>query len=200
MARQSRKDQRRDEILESTWKLIAKQGLGGTNMRALAAEAGYANGALAYYFAGKDELLRAAFDHVQRQTMARVRAAAKGLKGLAALRAFVAEMLPDDELKRLEARVVLPFWSSAATQRPFARVHERALDTFRKEVHRCLREAVRLREIPRPARPGRHAEQTEALLSILMGVQVMAVLSPKQHDARMTRKVAESFIRALTAG
>jgi AcrR family transcriptional regulator len=197
VATDSRKHERRKEILDSTWKLIAKRGLAGTNMRALAAEAGYANGALAYYFSGKDELLCAAFDHVQKQTMARVREAAKGLKGLAALRAFVTEMIPDDELKLLEARVVLPFWSSALTERLFARVHERALETFRKEVRRCLREAVQHRELPRPARPGQHAEQTEALLSLLMGVQVMAVLSPQQHDARMTRQVVERFIQGL---
>ena len=196
-ARASQRDRRREEILESTWKLIAKKGLAGTNMRALAAEAGYANGALAYYFAGKEALLRAAFDYVQQQTMTRVRAASQGLKGLAALRAFTAEMVPDDELKRLEARVVVPFWASALTERSFARLHERALTTFRREIQRCLREAVRLREIAAPTRAGQTAEQAEALLSILMGVQVMAVLSPTQHDARMTRKVVENFIRRL---
>ncbi|HEX6239349.1 MAG TPA: TetR/AcrR family transcriptional regulator, partial [Polyangiales bacterium] len=193
MPRQS-KDQRRREILDSTWKSIAKRGLTGTNMRALAAEAGYANGALAYYFAGKDELLEATFDHVQKQTMARVRRAARGLKGIAALRAFAAEMMPDDALKRLEARVVVPFWASAITQRSFAALHERALVTFRGEIRRCLREAVRLREIPPPTRTGQQREQAETLLAALMGIQVLAVLSPKQHDARMTRQVVEGFI------
>lgn len=196
--RTRRKLERRTEILESTWKLIAKKGLSASNMRALAAEAGYANGALAYYFSGKHELLRAVFDHVQRQTMLRVRAATRGLEGLTALRAFAAEMTPDDELKLLEARVVVPFWSSALTERSLARLHERALTTFRDEVRRCLREAARLREIPAPARPGQDAEDAEALVSLLMGIQVMAALSPKQHDARMTRKVVQTFIRQLT--
>lgn len=196
MPRQS-KDRRRQEILDSTWKLIAKRGLDGTNMRALAAEAGYANGALAYYFPGKEALLRAAFEYVQQQTMARVRSAAKAQKGLAALRAFAAEMMPDDELKRLEARVVMPFWTSALTQSSFAALHERALSTFRGEIRRCLRQAVQLREIAAPTRPGQHTEQAEALLSLLMGIQVMAVLSPKQHGARMTRRVVEGFIGNL---
>lgn len=196
----SRKAKRREEILESTWKLIAKRGLPATNMRALAAEAGYANGALAYYFSGKEELLRASFEYVQRQTMRRVRSASQGLSGMAALRAFCTEMMPDDELKRLEARLVVPFWSSALTERSFARLHERALGLFRAEIQRCLRQAVRAGELPRPTRRAQHAEQGEALLSALMGIQVLALLSPDQHDARMTRHVVEQLLGGLALG
>jgi AcrR family transcriptional regulator len=191
------KDERRTKILESTWKLIARDGLGATNMRALASEAGYANGALAYYFENKDDLLRAAFEHVLQQTLRRVAEATRELQGLAALRVFCAEMLPDDELKVLEARVVLPFWSSALTHAGFAELHEEALAEFRKHIRKCLSQAVKLGEIPAPSRPRQHIEATEMLLTILTGVQVLGVLSAKQHNASVMWTMVDDFIAGL---
>jgi AcrR family transcriptional regulator len=167
-------------------------------MRALAAEAGYANGALAYYFSGKDDLLRAAFEYVLDQTTRRIAVATRDLKGLAALRAFCAEMLPDDELKIFEARVVVPFWSAALTEPGFADLHERALVSCRKFIRRCLSEAVKLREIPAPRRPRRHDEVVEHLLSILTGAQVLAVLTPQQHTPSMMWKIVDELLQRLS--
>jgi AcrR family transcriptional regulator len=192
-----KKDARRDLILESTWKLIARDGLGATSMRSLAAEAGYANGALAYYFQGKDELLRAAFEYVLEQTKSRISAATRELRGLAALRAFCAEMLPIDELKVLEARVVVPFWSSALTDRSFAALHEAALVSFRKALRKYLTQAVSLREMPPPSAPKQHAQAAETLLSILHGAQVLGVLSPERHTKAVMWAMVEDFVRQL---
>lgn len=196
MGRKS-KDERRDQILESTWKLIARDGLAATNMRSLAAEAGYANGALAYYFAGKDELLEAAFEYVLEQTLARIAKATHELRGLAALRAFCKEMLPEDELKVLEARVVLPFWSSALTHAGFAELHERGLTAFRASLRKYLTQAVTLKEIPAPRSKTQHTTAAETLLTILTGVQVLGVLSPKQHNKTMMWTMVDGFIGTL---
>jgi AcrR family transcriptional regulator len=188
------KDERRDKILEATWKLIARDGLGATSMRSLAAEAGYANGALAYYFEGKDELLQAAFEYVLEQTHARIAAATRDLRGLAALRAFCKEMMPDNELKTLEARVVVPFWSAAFTHAGFADLHEQALTSFRRALRKCLSQAVALGEIPAPKKPSEHAQAAESLLTMLHGMQVLGVLSPKQHNANIMWAMVEDFI------
>jgi AcrR family transcriptional regulator len=194
------KDERRDKILEATWKLIARDGLGATSMRSLAAEAGYANGALAYYFEGKDELLQAAFEYVLDQTRQRIAAATRELRGLAALRAFCAEFIPDDEVKVLEARVVLPFWSSALTHAGFADLHEEALSSFRRHLRKCLSQAVTLGEIPAANTPNAHQLEAETLMTILTGFQVLGVLSPKQHSKAMMWNMVESFIARLAAG
>lgn len=196
VARKS-KDERRDQILESTWKLIARDGLAASNMRSLAAEAGYANGALAYYFDGKDDLLEAVFEYVLSQTLARIAEATRELRGLAALRAFCGEMLPDNQLKVLEARVVLPFWSSALTHPGFAEQHERGLTAFRSSIRKYLTQAVTLHEIPPPSNKAQHTTASETLLTILTGVQVLGVLSPKQHSKTMMWTMVDEFIEKL---
>jgi len=192
------RDQRREKILEATWKLIARDGLSATSMRTLAAEAGYANGALSYYFGGKDELLRAAFEHVLGATNARIERATRGLRGLAALRAFCTEIVPDDALKLLEARVVMPFWSTAVTDRGFARLHERAMLGWRKQMRGYLSQAVASGELPTPRRRSEHAEVAELLLTIMSGMQVLAVLTPKQHTPLVMAKMIDDCLQQLS--
>jgi AcrR family transcriptional regulator len=200
VASQSRKDDRRDKILESTWQLIARHGLAATNMRALAAEAGYANGALAYYFAGKDDLVRATYEYVLLQTNLRIDAATRGLRGLSALRAFCIEIVPDDELKLLEARVVVPFWSTALTDRTFASLFARDMSSWRKQMRKYLSEAAALGEIAAPRHRREHPEAIEALVSMLTGMQILAVLNPEQHTPRMMRKMLDDVLLRLASG
>ncbi|NKX50543.1 TetR family transcriptional regulator, partial [Arthrobacter deserti] len=90
-------DQRRGELVNATWRIIARGGMEGATMREIAAEAGFANGALKPYFPPKDDLLTFAFGHVFNQTNRRMAAATAGLEGLAALRAYCHEILPLDE-------------------------------------------------------------------------------------------------------
>lgn len=198
METRSRKDERRERILASTWRLIARDGLAATNMRALAAEAGYANGALAYYFASKEALLLAVYEYVLEQTMKRVAERTCGLFGLAALRAFCVEILPDDALKLAEARVVVPFWSSALSEPAFAALYARDMGAFRRLIRTYLRQAVRMGEVVAPRSAHEHRAWIEALLALLNGAQVLAVLTPRQHDRRTMARLLDDFIRTLT--
>ncbi|MCZ9339397.1 TetR/AcrR family transcriptional regulator, partial [Streptomyces sp. TRM76130] len=74
------------------------------------AEAGYSNGALAPYFRNKDEILQAAFQYAFESTNARAREAIGDARGLTALRRLCREIMPLDEVRLLEARVVIAFW------------------------------------------------------------------------------------------
>ena len=199
VARQRSKEQRREEILESTWRLIARDGLAASNMRALAAEAGYANGALAYYFDSKEELLHAAYEYVSRQTMKRITEATRDLRGIEALRAFCVEVVPDSALKLLEARVVVPFWSTALTDASFADTFDRDMKSWRKQMLGHLAEAVKSGEIPPPRDRGAQRRAVEELLSMLSGMQVLAVLTPTEHSPRMMRNLVEAALQRLCA-
>src|SRR5688500_17360808 len=87
-------DERRLELVDATWRIIARQGLEGATMREIAMEAGFANGALKPYFPTKDTLLEFAFGHVFNRTNQRIADVTRGKSGLPALRAFCREVLP----------------------------------------------------------------------------------------------------------
>lgn len=58
---------RRDEIVDATRRVVARDGVAGTTTRKIAAEAGLPLGAVHYWFRSKDEVLEAlALEHVDR--------------------------------------------------------------------------------------------------------------------------------------
>lgn len=102
-------DQRRLELVDATWRIIARHGIEGATMREIAAEAGFANGALKPYFPTKDSLITFAFGHVFNRTNQRIAERTAGTVGLEALRGFCQEVMPLDEDRINEARIVIPF-------------------------------------------------------------------------------------------
>jgi AcrR family transcriptional regulator len=90
------KRQRVDDAIEATWRLVVTGGLGAVTLRAVAAQLGYANGALKPYFATKQELLEAAYLRAFEATATRAAAKTAGRRGLEALRALCLEIMPLD--------------------------------------------------------------------------------------------------------
>jgi AcrR family transcriptional regulator len=167
------RERRRQEILEVTWRLMATRGADAATMREIAREAGYANGALAPYFANKDELVEAAYVHVFEQTNDRIRAAVAGRRGVAALRAFLVEVVPTTEVTRLEARIVLPFWNRTVTDERLARLNDAAMQRWRRDIRELLRQGREDGDVTVATADDVLADQ---LLALALGLQVLALL------------------------
>ncbi|AMM33154.1 TetR family transcriptional regulator [Sinomonas atrocyanea] len=170
-------DQRRLELVDATWRVIAERGLDAATMREIASAAGFANGALKPYFTSKDGLLDFAFEHVFARTNRRMEAATAGLSGRAALRAYCHEILPLDDDRLAEARVAIAFWSKAVRDPEKAALHERSMDQWRSALADLLRGA---------GFSGGAAELDSAVgavMDLVLGAQITATLSPARHGA-----------------
>ncbi len=106
-------DSKRDEILSATWRVIARDGITGATIRAIAKEADCSRGILAHYFADKADILGSALVLSHRRVGARMSAATAGLAGLPALRIVMLEALPLDGRRDLEAQIEISFWGRA---------------------------------------------------------------------------------------
>ncbi|MFF5361801.1 TetR/AcrR family transcriptional regulator [Streptomyces scabiei] len=188
------RDTRRREIVAAVWALIARNGLDAVTMRDLAAEAGYANGALAPYFRGKDEILQAAFRYAVECTDTRAREAAGDATGLDALRRLCHEIMPLDETRLLEARVVVAFWGRALHDPYMADVHASTTDTWRRRMTGYLAQARAAGEIADGVPDDRRAD---TLLAALAGFQVNALLVPQSTTAAHQRAALESLLKTL---
>jgi AcrR family transcriptional regulator len=62
MAARKSPELRREEILDAAIRVIARKGFTAVTVRDVAAEAGVVHGLLRHYFAGRDELMAAAFE------------------------------------------------------------------------------------------------------------------------------------------
>ena len=168
-------DQRRVELVGATWRIIAREGLGGATMREIAAEAGFANGALKPYFPSKEHLLTFAFEHVFQETNKRIDTATGNKKGLAALRVFCHEVLPLDDEKQSEARIVIAFWQRALADASKSALHEQSVEQWREQILVHLRDARASGETG----PATKDEDFAAiLLNMLFGAQISVALSP----------------------
>ena len=187
-------DQRRLELVDATWRIIARLGIEGATMREIALEAGFANGALKPYFPTKDNLLAFAFGHVFGRTNERIAGATSGLEGLAALRAFCIEVLPLDEERINEARIVIPFWQKAINDPDKARIHRDSMQQWLAAIRQHLAEARQSGAVTTAVNDAALAGQ---LLNLLLGAQVAAALAPEgQLDLGLNEQL-EGFLTLL---
>lgn len=171
-------DQRRLELVDATWRIIARDGIEGATMRDIALEAGFSNGALKPYFPTKDDLLTFAFRHVFNRTNERIALTTFNRSGLAAIRAFGLEVLPVDDEKISEARIVIAFWQKAVTDVDKASIHQQSMEQWRFALLRHLSEARQVGSVTTGVEDSVVAEQ---LMNLFLGAQVTAALSPV-HD------------------
>jgi AcrR family transcriptional regulator len=187
-------DQRRVELVGATWRLIARDGLSGATMRDIAAEAGFANGALKPYFSSKEHLLTFAFEHVFHETNKRIDKATGSKKGLAALRVFCHEILPLDEEKQSEARIVIAFWQRALADASKSALHEQLMEQWRKRILVHLRGARASGEtVPAIS----DDDFAGILMNMLLGAQIGVALTPGTSAPAQLISQLEALLRLI---
>ncbi|MFB6978553.1 TetR/AcrR family transcriptional regulator [Streptomyces scopuliridis] len=194
-------DARRRLIIVSVWALVSRRGLAALTMRELAAKAGYANGGLAPYFRDKDEILLAAFQYACEATERRFEPAVAHTGGLAGLRGLCHELMPLDETRLLEARVLIAFWDRALYDPRLSSAHRATVDRWRTLMRTCLLQARALGEINTGVCDERIME---TLFAVVLGFQVNAILSPEtttvDHQLGVLESLLESFAQPWCRG
>ncbi|MGW3481769.1 TetR/AcrR family transcriptional regulator [Rhodococcus indonesiensis] len=185
---------RRRAIVEVAWTVIAERGLEATGMRDLARECGFANGALSHYFPSKGDLLRAAWEHVFERTNDRVATSTAGLRGLDALEQFCKQVLPMTPSAQAEAKVVLNFWQRALSHPDLAEINDTAMATWRAFIRRCLHEAQTDGAVTTSADFDIEVA-IEELLAMLMGAQMLAILTPDAHTPLLQERMIAAALQ-----
>lgn len=181
---------RRRAIVAATWRVIARRGLDGVNMRDIAAEAGYSNGSVGYYFAGKDEVLRTAFEHVLHATNDRIRISVEGLTGAHALRAMCREIMPMASETRLEARIAIALWQRALNDPDLAGVNNEALDSWVRQMTQYWQGAIADGELP----DVEVRTRVTVLVTMLVGVQVTVALGHSSAGSQEQMALVDTLI------
>ncbi|MHC6220823.1 TetR/AcrR family transcriptional regulator [Arthrobacter sp. MMS24-S77] len=189
-------DKRRVELVEATWRIIAKRGIEGATMREIALEAGFANGALKPYFPTKDDLLTFAFAHVFNQTNARMGTSTASQRGLSALRSYCHEILPLDAERLNEARIAIAFWQRALTDPAKAALHDSSMEQWRESLFARLGEARDLGEL----KEGLNDDDiVGGIMTFALGAQITATLTPEHHSPDQLRSQLETYISLISS-
>jgi AcrR family transcriptional regulator len=171
-------DARRLEVINATWRVIARDGIDGASVRAIAHEVGWSTGVLAHYFVNKDAILQAALQLAHTRVMERAhrRAAAAG-DGASALFWALSESVPLDPERRLESQVEVAFWGRAVANRKLNDLQHREFDLWDAFIHRLVHATAEHGELA----PGADAEDlAAALIAAIDGLAVEAALYPER--------------------
>ena len=103
-------EQRRRELVEAAWRVIAAVGIDEVTVREIARESGYSSGVLAHYFESKDDLLVHALKLSHEQIYRRYDEEVDTPQRQDALRAVLMDNLPLDGRRDLETRIEMSFW------------------------------------------------------------------------------------------
>ncbi|WP_328371405.1 TetR/AcrR family transcriptional regulator [Streptomyces sp. NBC_00445] len=187
-------DARREEIIEAVWRLVARRGFAALNMRDLAAEAGFTNGALARYFPTKAAILRASLERANAATEQRAARTIAGVDGVDAFRKFCIEIMPLDDERLNEARVVIGFWNYAVADEELIDVYDQAISRWRDQMLSYLRTAAEAGEI----NPSRDLDAfLDLVMATLMGLQINAIFAARLTTPARQLRILDGLIAGL---
>ncbi|MBS2534637.1 TetR/AcrR family transcriptional regulator [Catenulispora sp. NF23] len=187
---------RRTELLDRLAEVIAENGIEGVSIRTLASRADVSIGTVQYYFATKDELLRAVWLHVREQ-------AARDF-----LSTDFTELAPIDRLDRLVGLLVAPEADDRLARVWLALVARAAHDPAIAALHRgqwletegVLARALAAANPARAAEPGDEVVDAAAeLLALLDGLTIAVLTEPERMPAARAIRIARAWTGAWCA-
>jgi AcrR family transcriptional regulator len=190
-------DERRDEILSATWRVIARDGIAKATIRAIAREAHCSAGILAHYFDDKADILGSALMLSHRRVAARMDAGAAGLTGLDALRVVMLEALPLDDERDIEAQIEISFWGRALGSSELRTMQHAEFDRFADRLRAHLSEAGKLGELRDSVDIDLAAHQ---LLVLIDGLSAQRVLYPGRVTAARQRQMLSELLDSFRPG
>ncbi|GHH71137.1 hypothetical protein GCM10017673_24070 [Streptosporangium violaceochromogenes] len=188
---------RREEVVEAARRVILREGIEAATTRAIAREAGYSNGVLTHYFAGKDDIMVATLRSSRRRVVERLRDGLAGRGGMAALRELLLGGLPLDDERVRERGLELGFWSRSLTSPAVRRAQRAEAEGLRRLVRDLLDAAERAGEIRTREDLGDVADR---LLALVDGLSVHRLLYPDRLGADRLERLLGAEIDRIQAG
>ncbi len=187
-------DERRDEILSATWRVIARDGITGATIRAIAREANCSRGILGHYFDDKADILGSALVHSHQRVGARMARASAGLTGLAALRVVMLEALPLDDRRDLEAQIEISFWGRALGNARLRDLQHSEFDMLCARLRKHLAEAAQQDELATGCDP---ELATHQLVVLIDGLSAQRVLYPDRVTPQRQVEMLDHLLRSF---
>jgi TetR/AcrR family transcriptional regulator, cholesterol catabolism regulator len=186
---QSERVDRQGRILEATIDLLAREGIGGVSMRAVAREAGVALGLVNYHFEDKVSLIRAALEQVEEQDLA-ILEPDPDLAPRDRLLTVLRRVAEPEFLTREYLSLRLQLWALARVHDDFERINTRAQKRYRARLSQLIRDA-------RPELSRRECDQRAADVDVVQnGVWLTALLGLDRASVRRSMARCEEIALA----
>ncbi|MEO0407436.1 MAG: TetR/AcrR family transcriptional regulator [Cyanobacteria bacterium P01_A01_bin.135] len=182
---------RRLEVSEAAWRVIVREGLDRTSMRAIAQEMNCTTGVVTHYFRNKQELILFALHQVTERLQVLMEQAVANSSGCDRLVTMLSSFLPLDRERQEILRVWVAFLGYAVGREDLMVAHQQSAGELRQVI---IQELVTLQKQKKIRSDINPAIEANVLLALVNGVGLDALiqlqrLSPEQQKAVLQRYV-----------
>ena len=183
--------ERRRELVEAIWDVIANEGIEGLTMRRVASAAGCTTGRISHYFSGREELLSSALSAAHDEAEIRMITIAKSdLPARERLKLVAYEGLPLDAARLREWKVWIVFWASAASNSSLSDQNRARYREWRNLLLRLFADIESQAKSDSPAR-------VDELLALIDGLGIRLALDTSASLRKRTRKTIDEYVARL---
>jgi AcrR family transcriptional regulator len=187
-------DLQREKFTDAAIRLIARKGLEGVTMRAVAAEAGLSYGSLFHYFDSKDDLLMHAVRYSTSSQTRRVNEYSSQYSGLKALEHLLCDDVIINESSRDSWMVWMTFLYKAAVHKPFAEMNTELIAGWLDRIAALLTEAQASGEISSSIDVKKEAMATWAFSA---GIGQIGLLQPDALPPELQKQLVLDYLDKL---
>ena len=184
----------RETFAEAAMRLIARNGLEGVTMRAVAAESGLSYGSLFHYFKSKEELLMHAVRTSLAKQTRRVNEYSSQYAGLEALEHLLCDDAVTSESSRDSWLVWMAFQYQAALRDSFAEMNAELVDGWQERIVSLLNDAKSAGEISDAVDTDIEAS---ALWAYSSGIGQLGILHPEAFPPAQQKALINSYLEKL---
>jgi len=184
----------RETFALAAMRLMARHGIEGVTMRAVATEAGLSYGSLFHYFDSKDALLLHAVQHLASEQTRRVNEYQSQYSGLKALEHLLCDDAIINESSRDSWLVWMTFQYKVALDPSFAERHADLIKGWLARIAQLLQDAINAGEV----RDSLDVElEALALWAYSSGVGQMGLLHPGSMTASRQEQLISAYLEKL---
>ena len=196
MPRPHVEEERRQQILQATWHVIAVSGFRSLRVSDVAKRAGVSSGMIHYYFDGKHDLVKAAFERYYAHSMERRQWIMETGQGPLELLKLIVESYVPVEEETLEGwRVWSELWVEGLQEPDLQELNEDFYGQWRRQVAGIISDGQDAGLI----RDGSAIELANMLIAMIDGLAIQVLLGSRSMTAERMRATCLAFIDEMLA-
>lgn len=189
-------DDRRIEVAQAAWRVIVREGLDRTSMRAIAQELGCSTGVVTHYFRDKEDLILFVLEQVFENALEQMQAHAKERQGIDRLEQMIFAALPLEDSDKDDWKVWVAFLGYSIGREHLIQPHQKRYDRIRQLLYQELAhlQAAHLIRADLDL-----TLEANALIALVDGIGTGVVICPQQFSAEQQQSLVHRHINALRA-
>jgi AcrR family transcriptional regulator len=187
-------EERRRDVCEAAWTVIARDGLEATSLRAIAFELGMTTGVLMHYFKDREELISFAIEEIMNRVTIRIDQLLEGKEGFDRIEAMLLAGLPIDDKNQRGWKIWLAVTGASVGKANLLAQHQARYATIR---NRLVKELKSLQKNGLVSKPLNINLEADAMVELTDGIGVGWFIDPDRYSAHRQKAAVRRHIDCL---